>query len=494
MITCPNCGRQMDDVCKFCKSCGTRLSASPTASPTPPGNSSRSLIIGALALGGLAVILAVVVCMMVVNRYKTPPVPPSLGSQTGSPSSSYQDGVRDIAAPPGSVPNPSSPLADQVAAAPDLPLLPQGESLVPPKAPTAVAPQELIRMAEEQERLGNRVAAGEQWRQAGEAYTKLGMDDEALQCTKRAYQIAKDTSLADYRNPSGQARSVEQTLPDSKRRTGTELVDRTERAVPVEANRQPSNALVYLVRLCHLFSDATANKGRFPKTVRELIPVYIKDVTCLRHPDRSDEDVGYYYVPGLTPVDGDAKVVVAYEAPPKGTVPERYLVISPDCTVESLTGEQFKTWMENTRKRLEDRGIDMKPEPVSVASLPVPVKLVPEATREEQLRKLLDRITEEDDAGAAQKLETEKTPAQMLNDLKQRLDTCETDVAGLKAVPVGLLEEVRQLRKEVQAALDGRPEGTSKTDLSRLSERVRVTQLRVLTSRAKEAANGADDN
>ncbi len=79
-----------------------------------------------------------------------------------------------------------------------------------------------------------------------------------------------------------------------------------------QARRSSSaNNLGNMIKCCHLYSDASTNRGMFPDDPIKLYPKYVKDFRVFQNPRFSDQDVGYMYVPGSGPMD--ATNVVFFE-------------------------------------------------------------------------------------------------------------------------------------------------------------------------------------
>lgn len=67
------------------------------------------------------------------------------------------------------------------------------------RANEELSPQEYVRMADEQMRMGNKMKAHEYLLKASEGWERMGQEEEARQCNMRAYSIGKNTTINDYR-------------------------------------------------------------------------------------------------------------------------------------------------------------------------------------------------------------------------------------------------------------------------------------------------------
>jgi prepilin-type processing-associated H-X9-DG protein len=135
-----------------------------------------------------------------------------------------------------------------------------------------------------------------------------------------------------------------------------------------QARRASSaNNLSNMVKCCHLYADAAANNGKFPKDAAELYPDYLRDIRVFKNPRFADADIGYVYVPGSTPEAADH--VVFYESIPEDVVSEGLNVAFSDGHVEWVDTDEFEAHLETTQKALKAAGVEMKPVSISVKAL-----------------------------------------------------------------------------------------------------------------------------
>jgi hypothetical protein len=134
-----------------------------------------------------------------------------------------------------------------------------------------------------------------------------------------------------------------------------------------QARRASSaNCLGNMVKCCHLYADATPNLGRFPDDPTALYPAYVMDWRVFKNPRFPDEDVGYIYLPGSTPVDD--RNVIFYENVPEGRAKEGRNVAIAAGSIHWMTDQEFQAALASTRQALQEQG-KVTPIPISISKV-----------------------------------------------------------------------------------------------------------------------------
>jgi len=107
--------------------------------------------------------------------------------------------------------------------------------------------------------------------------------------------------------------------------------------------------------------------GKYPQNPNALFPKYIESEQVFRNPRYAEQDVGYYYVPGVTQDGTD--LIVFFENIPAGKDADGRNVAFTDGRVRWLDEDEFRARLEQTEEALKKRKVELNPLPIPVSKL-----------------------------------------------------------------------------------------------------------------------------